>query len=163
MQVCETRAAGIHATTVPLPELRPVRLIEPSRSRFVRRAFGTCAAISHLMTLSAEALDILDYLNTASGRFVSLPEISRRAGGRQRFKASPGWAKMLLPSLLEAGLIEVNERGHCRSLSGAQSKEPAKPVAPAAAKRPSKIVGDNYFPTCELYGIVGGDYFPSGN
>jgi hypothetical protein len=115
------------------------------------------------MTLSAEALDIVDYLKTASGRFVSLPEISRRAGGRQRFEASPGWAKRLLPCLLEAGLIEVNERGHCRSLSGAQSKGPAKPVAHAAAKGPTKIVGDNYFPTCELHGIVGGDYFPSGN
>jgi len=130
---------------------------------FVRRAFGTCAAISHLMTLSAEASDILDYLKTASGRFVSLPEISRRAGGRQRFEASRGWAKMLLPSLLEAGLIEINERGHCRSLSGPQFKEPAKPVAHAAAKRPAKIIGDDYFPTSELHGIVGGDYFPSGN
>src|SRR5258708_15723177 len=111
------------------------------------------------MTLSAEALDILAYLKTASGRFVSLPEISRRAGGRQRFEASPGWAKMLLPSLLEAGLIETNERGHCRSLSDVQPKEPVKPVAPEAAKRPAKIVGDNYFPTCERHGIVGGDYF----
>jgi len=121
------------------------------------------ALLSHIcMTLSAEALDIIDYLNTAPGRFVSLPEISRRAGGRQRFEASRGWAKMLLPSLLEAGLIEINERGHCRSLSGSQSKEPAKPVA-HPAKRPAKIIGDDYFPTSELHGIVGGDYFPSGN
>jgi hypothetical protein len=48
-------------------------------------------------------------------------------------------------------------------LSGAQSDELAKPAAPTATKRRAKIVGDDYFPTCERHGIVGGDYFPSGN
>src|SRR5215469_1543146 len=77
--------------------------------------------LSHIcMTLSAEALDILAYLKTDSGRFFSLPEISRRAGGRRRFEETPGWAKRLVPQLQEAGLIEINPRGHYRLVAGTQ-------------------------------------------
>lgn len=116
--------------------------------------------LSHVcMTLSAEALDILAYLKTDSGRFVSLPEISRRAGGRRRFEESPGWAKRLLPPLLEASLIEVNARGHYRFLAGSQPAALAKLTLPPA-KFDAKIVGEDYFPTGEVHGIVDGNYFP---
>ena len=111
------------------------------------------------MTLSAEALDILAYLKTDSGRFVSMAEISRRAGGRRRFEESPSWAKRLVPPLLEAGLIEMNARGHYRCFASAQPPGPAQ-SSPTPPKLHSKIVGDDYFPTPELQRIVGGDYFP---
>ena len=112
------------------------------------------------MTLSAEDLDILAYLKTDSGRFFSIPEISRRAGGRRRFEESPGWARRLLPQLLEAGLIEVNPRGHYRLLGTDQPAAQAKSTVMQPKLR-AKIVNDDYFPTGEVNGIVGGDYFPT--
>jgi hypothetical protein len=116
--------------------------------------------LSHIcMTLSAEALEILAYLKTDSARFFSPAEISRRAGGRRRFEDTPGWARRLLPPLLEDGLIEVNARGHYRLLAASSPKLEAK-SPPIRPKRLLRIVGDNYFPTSELHGIVGGDYFP---
>src|SRR5215831_6571930 len=105
------------------------------------------------MTLSAEALDILAYLETDSGRFFSLSEISRQAGGRRRFEETPDWARRLLPQLLEAGQIEINPRGHYRLLAGTQPSAQAKST-------PTPPKSDDNFPTGVVHGIVGGDYFP---
>ena len=112
------------------------------------------------MTLGAEALEILAYLKTDPGRFISIAEISRRAGGRRRFEETPAWAKRFLPLLLDACLIEVNARGHYRLRASDQPPTPAAPAAPARPKSRSKIVGDDYFPTSQPQAIVGGDYFP---
>lgn len=117
--------------------------------------------LSHIcMTLGAEALDILAYLKTDSGRFISLQEISRRASGRRRFEESPAWAKRFVPLLLDAGLIEVNSRGHYRLTASAQPPIPAEPAAPTPPKSRTSIVGDDYFPTSRPQRIVGGGYFP---
>ena len=113
------------------------------------------------MILSAEALEIIAYLKTARGKFVSMPEISRRAGGRRRFEESAGWAKNLMSLLLDAGLIQVNARGHYRVRTNAQPHAPAKPAAPSRQKFQGKIVGDDYFPTSNTPRIVEGDYFPT--
>jgi hypothetical protein len=113
------------------------------------------------MTLSAEALDILAYLKTDSGRFFSMAEISRRAGGRQRFEESPGWARRLLPQLLEANLVETNPRGHYRFFATAQPTAPA--ISTVAPPKRRAIVGDDYFPSGKVHGIVAGDYFPTGD
>lgn len=117
------------------------------------------------MILSAEALDIIAYLKTAPNKFVSLLEISRRAGGRRRFEEAPNWARNLMAPLMEAGLIEVNSRGHYRHMSGATVEpKPKTPVLPAKPQRKikAKVVGDDYFPSSEGPRIVGGDYFPAG-
>lgn len=118
------------------------------------------------MIVSAEAQLIINYLNTAEGKFFSLQEISRRAAGKQRFEECPGWAKNLMPRLLESGLVEVNPRGHYRV---PQLNKPAKPSPAARASSPTRhrpakavIVGDNYFPAPqETPRVVGGDYFPA--
>ena len=121
--------------------------------------------LQHRMILSAEALDIMAYLKTAPGKFVSMSEISRRAGGRRKFEQSPGWAKNIIPPLMEAGLIQVNARGHFRVTESAKTKpsaaaQPAQP-APSPHRHPrGKILGDKYFPAGEMPRIVGGDYFP---
>jgi hypothetical protein len=111
------------------------------------------------MILNAEALEIIAYLKTDPGRFFSLLEISRRAGGRGRFHESPGWARNLMSPLLDAGLIEVNARGHYRVPASARPHAPAKPASPAPRKSPKKIVGDDYFPTSNRPRIIEGDYF----
>ena len=117
------------------------------------------------MMLSAEALDIVSYLKTAQGTFVSLAEVSRRAGGRQRFQDTPDWAKNLMSTLVDAGMIEVNARGHYRVPPARQPQSPARAavqtsVSPSNTPR-GTVVGDDYFPVCDLPKIVAGDYFPS--
>src|ERR1041385_8667253 len=102
------------------------------------------------MILNAEALDIIAYLKTAPNKFVSLPEISRRAGGRRRFEESPDWAKNVMTSLVEAGFLEVNARGHYRHLSTeqAETKAQSAPAMPPLSTKKLKatVVGDDYFP-----------------
>ncbi len=117
------------------------------------------------MILSAEASEIVSYLKTAPGKFVSQAEISRRAGGKQRFQESPSWAKNLLTLLVDAKMIEVNARGHYRV---PPAKQPDKPVPTPVQSKGSltgkpggQVVGDDYFPVGELPKIVAGDYFPS--
>ena len=116
------------------------------------------------MILNAEALEIIAYLKTAGGKFVSMREISLKAGGRRRFEETPDWARSLMQPLLEAGHIQVNSRGHYRAMVS----EPPLPKAPANAspRHPydpaaAKVVGDDYFPSKKLQPIVGGDYFPT--
>ena len=115
------------------------------------------------MMLSAEALEIIAYLKTAPGKFVSLREISLKAGGRRRFEESPDWARGLMQPLIEAGHIQVNARGHYRVAGSepppqaATRTGPRPPYDPAAAK----VVGDDYFPSKKLQPIVAGDYFPT--
>ena len=126
---------------------------------------GIIVAVSNFrMILSAEALDIIAYLKTAPNKYVSILEISRRAGGRRRFEESPNWAKDLMAPLMDAGLLEVNARGHYRAAVETESE--TKPQAQATPALCSiftcgpKIIGDDYFPGKEQPRIVGGDYFP---
>ena len=116
------------------------------------------------MILNAEALEIIAYLKTAPNKFVSLLEISRRAGGRRRFEESPDWAKNLLTPMVEAGVLEVNSRGHYRHFSSekAENMTQSAPAMPPlqTKKLKAKVVGDDYFPSSYGPKIVGGDYFP---
>ncbi len=105
------------------------------------------------MTFSADELEILNYLQSWNGKFVSLGEICRCAGGRRKFQEQPSWAKGLMPRLVDSGQVAVNENGHYRWLDlsnppqpgqtpfrlPSQRHSPGHPSAPA-------IVGENYFP-----------------
>jgi hypothetical protein len=118
------------------------------------------------MILSAEASEVVTYLKTANGKFVNLAEISRRAGGKRRFEQTPDWAKNLVTHLVDAGILEVNARGHYRvPVNGhaqAQPQAAAKPAAPPPPrKQRGNVLGDDYFPTSEESQIVAGDYFPA--
>ena len=113
------------------------------------------------MILSSEALEVVAFLKTAHGKYVSLGEISRRAGGRRRFEESPRWARNLVQPLVEAGLIEANSRGHFRIKGGGPPEvRPSKPVATPPAKQHGVVLGDDYFPAISTPKIVAGDYFP---
>ena len=53
------------------------------------------------MILSSDELEVLGYLKSWKGSYVSMVEICRCAGGRHKFKESPHWAKSLMTRLVE--------------------------------------------------------------
>ena len=63
-------------------------------------------------------------------------EVCRSAANGQKFKETPNWANPLMSRLIEANMVEINDRGHYRYIS-----EPEN-TAPAAAG----VVGEDYFP-----------------
>ena len=99
---------------------------------------------------TAQELEILEYLKSWGGRYVSLVDICRSAAVRQRFKESPNWASGLMSRLIEAKVVHVNERGHYCYVVEEKEQKPAKAksASPAAGKNP-RIVGDDYFPAEE--------------
>jgi len=103
------------------------------------------------MILSSDELEILDYLKSWKGNFVTMVEICRCAGGRKKFRESPQWARALMSRLVESNLIEVNERGHYRVVGEVDttSHEFATEFVPKPQPQGPKaatIVGDDYFP-----------------
>ena len=111
------------------------------------------------MILSSEELEILEYLKSWNGKYVTMIEICRCAGGRKKFRENPNWAKGLMARLVESLLVRVNERGHYCWVDLANPDKPANSTSPAKSGQlfplpprptiPSKtsaIVGDNYFP-----------------
>jgi hypothetical protein len=105
-------------------------------------------------TFSSDELEILAYLKSWDGKFLSLVDISRNASGRQKFRDTPNWANGLMGRLIDAKLVEANERGHYRYVGETKPPQPkakAKlipPLQPESSKTAS-IVGDNYFPATE--------------
>lgn len=85
-----------------------------------------------VMVLSSDELEILTYLKSWNGEFVNVVDISRSCGSRERFKEFRYWAGSYMSRLIEANLVEVNERGHFRALTEQEAE--------------GVIIGDDYFP-----------------
>ena len=75
--------------------------------------------------MDADERDICLYLRAFPGEFVSFKDISRRAGGKRRFRNEPEWATPVLSRMVEKGLIESDSTGHYR-LKMRTEKEKAK-------------------------------------
>lgn len=92
-----------------------------------------------------------------------MPQISRCAAGRRRFEVSPSWAKNQMAPLLDAGLVEINARGHycVPNLANAVPQPEASPTSPLKPK--PKIIDGGQSPESASRSprIVGEDYFPS--
>jgi len=102
------------------------------------------------MILSSDELEIVDYLKSYNGNFVSLVEICRCAGGRRKYDATPHWARRLMSRLVEGQILEVNDRGHYRAV--VETAPVPKPVQAGSS--------EDYFPAKPSGMIVGDDYFP---
>ncbi len=103
------------------------------------------------MILSSDELEVLDYLKSWNGKFVTMVEICRCAGGRKKFREDAHWAKCLMSRLVDAKMVEVNERGHYRAV-----------VEESGAKKEVVgVLGDDYFPKPRSAAQVGEDYFPA--
>jgi hypothetical protein len=64
--------------------------------------------------MNPEERDICSYLKSWPGQFVHGRDISRRAGGKRRFRDDPEWAAPALVRLVEQGLVESDSTGHYR-------------------------------------------------
>lgn len=104
------------------------------------------------MILSSDELEILEYLKSWNGKYVNMVEICRCAGGRRRFKDEPNWARPLMGRLVDAKMVEVNERGHYRIVDEADTTEDEVAEEPVATAKPmtAMIVGDDYFPASNV-------------
>jgi hypothetical protein len=96
------------------------------------------------MILSAEELEILEYLKGYGGKYIPMVEICRRAGGRQRFSESPQWAHGLVQRLVDAHMVEVNERGHYRVPE--QEKPQAATSTSVTTTDQTAVVAEDFFP-----------------
>lgn len=114
------------------------------------------------MVLNADSIEVLNFLKSIPGQFVALRAIARQAGGRRRFEESPGWANGLMRPLVDAGLIEINDRGHYRYKDKESTKQASTPskAHPPIKKYQTGIVGDYYFPAPECSVVIGENYFP---
>jgi hypothetical protein len=126
------------------------------------------------MMFSCDELEILEYLKSWKGTWVPMLEIARCAGGRRKFRESPNWARGLMARMMEAKLVEVNDRGHYRiTVVEDRPVTMEKPkIAGRHKTKKSRQVDDNYFPedTIEqepetpklpVAEVVGEDYFPA--
>ena len=123
------------------------------------------------MILSSDELEILEYLKSWKGLPIALVEISRCAGGRRKFRETPHWARGLMHRLVEAQLVEVNERGHYRALVEAEKEIPKPALAPTPVTKPAKApklssvephaARDNLVSGAPAGQVIGGDYFPA--
>jgi hypothetical protein len=108
------------------------------------------------MILSSDELEILDYLKSWNGKFVTMVEICRCAGGRRKFREDANWARPLMARLVDSKLTEVNERGHYRVIL--EEKPAHKPVKKKASVG---VLGEDYFPQPQTAALIGEDYFPT--
>jgi DNA-binding PadR family transcriptional regulator len=93
--------------------------------------------------MDADERDICNYLKTWPGQFVSGREISRRAGGKRRYREEPAWSTPVLSRLVEKGLVESDSTGHYRLRREEKKERKKKWVSPHIRKILEKS-GKNY-------------------
>ena len=64
--------------------------------------------------MDAEERVVCDYLKSFRNQFVAAREISRRAGGKWRFRENPSWAAPILTRLVDKKIVETDGTGHFR-------------------------------------------------
>ena len=64
--------------------------------------------------MDADERDIVTYLKSWSGYYVSGREIARRAAGRRRYEKEPDWAVPVLTRMAEKGIVEMDAAAHYR-------------------------------------------------
>jgi hypothetical protein len=80
--------------------------------------------------MEADEQAICSYLKSFPKEFVSAREICRRAGGKKRYRDDPYWAKQILMSLAEKGILESDSAGHYRLRPPDKKKGPKRWIAP---------------------------------
>ena len=91
--------------------------------------------------VTSDERDIFQFLKTWGAMFISASEISRRAGGKKRAHDEPQWAKPILMSMAERGILEADIQGRYR-IKPVRGKKKTRWVAPDIAK----ILAENDLP-----------------
>jgi hypothetical protein len=84
--------------------------------------------------MDADERDIVTYLKTWSGQYVSAREIARRAASKKRFQQEPNWAVPVLGRLVEKGIIESDSMAHYRLLAESKKHKPKRWLSPEIKK-----------------------------
>ncbi len=84
--------------------------------------------------MDADERDICLYLKGWPGQFVSVREITRRAGGKRRSREDPNWAMPILSRLVEKGLLESDSTGHYRLKPRLKKEKKQRWVSPHIQK-----------------------------
>ncbi|HZR18516.1 MAG TPA: hypothetical protein VFE51_14580 [Verrucomicrobiae bacterium] len=84
--------------------------------------------------MDADERDICLYLKGFPGQFVSFGEISKRAGGKRRYRQEPEWATPVLSRLVDKGIVESDSTAHYRLKTKPKPKRPAHWVSPEIRK-----------------------------
>jgi len=64
--------------------------------------------------MDADEREIYYYLKHRRGECVGFPEISRRTGGKRRYRNAPEWARPVLARMTERGILENDAEGSYR-------------------------------------------------
>ena len=92
------------------------------------------AQVASYTPMDADEREICLYLKGFPGQFVSYAEISRRAGGKRRFRQEPEWATPIVGRLVEKGVVESDSTGHYRLKVRPRDSKPARWVSPQIRK-----------------------------
>jgi hypothetical protein len=84
--------------------------------------------------MNADDREVCLYLRGWPGQFVSVAEITRRAGGKRRSREDPNWAIPVLSRLVEKGIVESDSTGHYRLKPRTKQRKPQKWVSPHIQK-----------------------------
>jgi|WetSurMetagenome_2_1015567.scaffolds.fasta_scaffold579822_1 hypothetical protein len=68
--------------------------------------------------MNTEEKEIYEFLKQFVGRFVTVLEVSQRAGNRNRYAQDKNWAQPILRRMELDGFVESNEMGEYRARSG---------------------------------------------
>jgi hypothetical protein len=84
--------------------------------------------------MDTDEREIFQFLKGWGADFTNPTEISRRAGGKQKFHKDPNWAKPILMRMADRGILESDSQGRYRIKPVAKKKHGTKWVAPDIAK-----------------------------
>jgi hypothetical protein len=80
--------------------------------------------------MDADEREIVTYLKTCPGQYISGREIARRASSKKRFHKEPGWAVPVLGRMVKKGLIESDSSAHFRLLPEGKKHKPKRWLSP---------------------------------
>jgi hypothetical protein len=85
--------------------------------------------------MDADEREVYYYVKSWGRDFVSTREISRRAGGKHKYRQTPDWAQPVIARMVERGILESDNAGHYR-VKAASKKDKKKRhwVSPQVAK-----------------------------
>ena len=94
--------------------------------------------------MDADEKEIVEFLKSWPGQFVSAREICRRAGGKWRYREDEKWALPVLQRMLEKALIEADSTGHFRLILEERKKGQKKWWASPEIKKILEQSGKNF-------------------